>query len=491
MDISQNNTINDLVNSSNSKLAKGYLLHLSNNSEKIFIFEDKKEHSGKKIISKIIKFCNVISKNDSRVVLISSNNTIDWVLFYLAAKLKNKIIFIIPSTTGENIVSALVENYDISIILKDSKLIKIKSSIKKPLDLKFFKNDHIYDCIFTTGTTGQPKGVIINENAYMHIVKALIKKSQQKENDVELLSMPLSHSFGLARLRVCIYNKQSFHISDGLKDFPAIYKRFINNEINGIALVPSAIEILRVMLRSNSSKFGSYVKYMEIGSSPLSFDSRKWLKDNFKKANIFHHYGMTEASRSFFIDRGYKDNLRQKKNYVGRTCSKLVKFKLDKSAGNNSGEIMIKGPHLADGFFSLDSINDITPIKGWLGTKDIGIIKNNKLMLVGRLNSMINVGGQKVYPEEIEEFVEGMKGVNTSLCSCMDDDVLGEVPVLMVCVDNNLFKSKDLANKEIKAYFKKMPSHKKPKKIVFVDNIPLAKGGKKIRDKNLLKKFLI
>ncbi len=489
MNLSQNNNINELLDYSHSKFAKEYLLYLLNNPQRIFIYEDEKKYSGQKIINRVNEFCNELSKNNHRVVLLNSSNNVDWVLFYLAAKLTNKIVFIISDSVGVDSINTLINNFDISIIFKDSKLIKIKRQNKKAVSLKFFKNDNIYDCIFTTGTTGQPKGVIINENAYMHIVRALINKSQQQDTDIELLSMPFSHSFGLARLRVCIFNKQSFHVANGLKNFPTIYKKFINNEINGIALVPSAIEIVRAMLRSNSSKFGSCVKYMEIGSSPLSFDCRKWLKDNFKKTNIFHHYGMTEASRSFFIDRGCKDNLNHKKNYVGDTCTNAVKFKLDNSKEKNSGEIMIKGPHLADGFFSLDN-NEIEPIKGWLRTKDIGSIKNNKLMLVGRLNSMINVGGQKVYPEEIEEFIEDMRGINAALCTSIDDNILGEAPILMVDIDKNFFKSQEIATKKIKQYFEKMPSQKKPKKIVFIDKIPLAKGGKKVRNKNLLNKFI-
>ena len=56
-------------------------------------FFPEKKFSGKKIINKVIKFCNELSKNDHRVVLLNSSNNIDWVLFYLAAKLKNKIVF--------------------------------------------------------------------------------------------------------------------------------------------------------------------------------------------------------------------------------------------------------------------------------------------------------------------------------------------------------------------------------------------------------------
>ena len=129
MNSSQNNIINELVDDSHSKLAKSYLSFLSNNPERIFILDDEKKYSGKKIISRVIKFCNELSKYDHEVVLLKSSNTTEWVLFYLAAKLKNKTVFIISETADKNTLKLLHSNFKISFIFENNKLIKFKEKI--------------------------------------------------------------------------------------------------------------------------------------------------------------------------------------------------------------------------------------------------------------------------------------------------------------------------------------------------------------------------
>jgi len=492
MNSSQNNIINELVDDSHSKLAKSYLSFLSNNPERIFILDDEKKYSGKKIISRVIKFCNELSKYDHEVVLLKSSNTTEWVLFYLAAKLKNKTVFIISETADKNTLKLLHSNFKISFIFENNKLIKFKEKIQSNTysNLNNLEKRKSYDCIFTTGTTGSSKGVFISQDAYLHTAKALINKSEQSIDDVELLSMPFSHSFGLARLRSCILNNQTIYISDGLKNFPKIYKKFIDGTINGLSLVPAAIEIIKSMLRKNSADFGLRVKYFEIGSSALSYESRKWLKSNFKNTIIFHHYGMTEASRSFFIDRGYKDNLTQKKNYVGSVCSNEVTFKIHSKNNEDKGEIYIKGPHLADSFFTLATKIKIEKIDGWFKTNDLGIIKNNKLIICGRLNSMINVGGQKVYAEEVEDFSEKLEEVSKALCFAMFDEILGEVPVIIVEIHDSSSKPSEEIISKIKNHFQLLQSYKRPKKISIVKKIPLTKNGKKSRNMKTLEKYL-
>ena len=165
--------------------------------------------------------------------------------------------------------------------------------------------------------------------------------------------MPFSHSFGLARLRACMVAGQKITVTDGLKSFPRIYGKK-DLLINGLSFVPAAIEILKFLLKDKASFFGQKIKYMEIGSSSITLDARLWLKDNFPLTNILHHYGMTEASRSFFVQRGSKDDLNQEEGYLG-FAAKGVEYKLLKSKkglGINNGEIFIKGPN-ADMYFFL------------------------------------------------------------------------------------------------------------------------------------------
>ena len=402
----------------------------------------------------------------------------------------NKIVFVINDNINYEFLKNLNKEFSIIGIFQNDKL-KINNEFKNLKNNYIFKDELIYDCIFTSGSSGYPKAVCIKENSYIFTSRLLINKSKQTKNDLELLSMPFSHSFGLARLRASIFNNQSFFISDGLKNFPKIYKKVFNIKINGLSLVPSAIEIVKFLLKKSARKFGSNFKYFEIGSDSLSDSNRKWLKDNFLNTNIFHHYGTTEASRSFFINRGKKDNLSNPSNNVGKK-GKGIEYKIKniKKIKNQSiGEIYIKGPHLAEGYFEINKNVKFTSIKKWFPTKDVGFVNNNNLILLGRLNSMINVGGQKVYPEEIEKNVNKINFIKDSICSSFPDKILKEVPGLIVQKNKITRISDEKLRIKINEIFKDYPTYKKPKKIIFINMLPKTKNGKKIRDKKTLEKF--
>ena len=115
--------------------------------------------------------------------------------------------------------------------------------------LKRIVPDTRSDILFTSGTTNTPKGVVINELAFNHVAKLLIKKFKQSENDNELLSMPFYHSFGLTRLRCVLLANSSAIILDGLKKFPSAYKISKDIRITGLSLVPSGIELVKNLLK--------------------------------------------------------------------------------------------------------------------------------------------------------------------------------------------------------------------------------------------------
>ena len=479
-----------LINESKSFLVKDYLTQINFYKNKIFIHNGNISYSGLMIKKKILYYISKLNNGKNDIIIIKSKNSANWVFIYLAIKILNKSVFIISDTEDNNATELILKNFSVHYKFENNRLLNIKNKKKKSTNTTFsqiIKKSSILDCIFTTGTTGKPKGVIISEKAYIHTTELLIKKSQQNINDIELLSMPFSHSFGLARLRASILNKQSFVISDGLKNFPKIYNDLFSLNINGLSLVPSAIEIIKAMLRKNSLKFGEKIKYFEIGSSSMNLSTRKWLNENFNKAIVFHHYGMTEASRSFFIDRGKEDKLDIKDNFVGYPTNK-VEFKLNKKK-NYFNEILIKGPHLADSYFYLDRNIRIKKLDKWFRTGDLGAIRNNKLILKGRLNSMINVGGQKVYSEEIEDIIEKIAGIQIALCCPIFDEIMGEVAGVLVKKDKKYNYSDDKIISLIKLSFKFFPNYKKPKKIVFDKNYNFFRGGKKLRDKKKLSKI--
>ena len=485
-----NFSLNEQIKKTNSKLAKKFIKNLLDNKKKIFIYENNVKYSGEHLIKKIIYLSKRLFLNKKKIVILNSRNSSSWVILYITAKLMNKIVFIIHDNLKDELLKKISENFSIAGVFQNYKL-KINNKNNNLSNDHIFNKKIIYDCVFTSGSSGYPKAVCINEKSYIFTSKLLIKKSRQTKNDLELLSMPFSHSFGLARLRVLLMNNQPFYISDGLKDFPKIYKKIFKYKINGLSLVPSAIEIIKFLLKKNAKLFGSQIKYFEIGSDLLSDDNRKWLKNNFISTNIFHHYGTTEASRSFFVNRGKKDNFSNPTNNVGQKADGIeLKIKsIKKTKKQKIGEIFIKGPHLAKGYFEIDKDINFFPIGKWFSTKDIGFINNKELILLGRLNSMINVGGQKIYPEEIEKNVNKLDDIKDSICSSFPDKIFKELPGLIIQKNiNSKISNKSLLNK-IKDIFNDLPSYKRPKKIVFIKKLPRTKNEKKIRSKKILEKF--
>ena len=317
---------------------------------------------------------------------------------------------------------------------------------------------------------------MISEKAYLHVAKFLIKKFKHTNKDLELLSMPFSHSFGLTRLRCNIIAGSSILVTNGLGDFPSIYNFSKTKKITGLSLVPSGVELIKYMLKNNTINFIENLSYFEIGSSFLNDDSRIWLKKNFNKTLIYHHYGMTEASRSFMIGRGYLDNIKQTNNFIGSPI-KDCKTKLNKINKNNIGELLIKGKNLFDGYINNED-NKNKFINGWYKTGDLCKKQGRKFKIIGRVDNQINIGGNKVHAEIIEEKIEKLPNILRSLCFSTKNVFFGNS--ISLIIEKKKKSSTNTIRKNILKNFEKEPSFLIPKKILF-KKIKLTNNGKKIR----------
>ena len=251
-----------------------FINNIKKNPQKKIIYNLQENLSGSECLKKVKKIIEYLKKNKIKIIGIRSDNSIDWIFWYIASKKICKKVFIFNRN---------ISSFSIKKVVKENKinLIKTNKGITKFNQFKQKKIDEHQDILFTSGTTDDPKGVIIKEKSYLYVAKLLIKKFKQKKSDLELLSMPFDHSFGLVRLRCNIITGSSMLVTDGLKNFPEIYKFSLINKITGISLVPAGVELLKFFLKENKNKFIEQIKYFEIGSSFLNIKTRKWLKKKF------------------------------------------------------------------------------------------------------------------------------------------------------------------------------------------------------------------
>lgn len=233
------------------------------------------------------------------------------------------------------------------------------------------------------------------------------------------------------------------------------------------------------MSANRISDFAHQLKYLEIGSEYMSVSEKKQLVELLPYTRICMHYGLTEASRSVFLN--FKNDY-QNLDTLGK-ASPNVEVEIVGESGkllgeNCEGEICIKGDHVARLYFGLseDEVNDFF-WKDYIRTGDYGVkLESGYLKIVGRKKEMINVGGKKVSPIEIEEILNTIKGISGSACVGIPDPngILGEVVKAFIVGDSLLCDMTEVKDKITTS----LESYKWPVEYVWVDALPKTESGK-------------
>jgi len=339
--------------------------------------------------------------------------------------------------------------------------------------------EQIADVLFTTGTTGAPKGVVLN---YRNLAAAALNINTFIKNtadDVELLALPVSHSFGLGRVR-CVLSKGGTLVLLGT--FASMKKFFGQMEqyhCTGFGMVPASWGYIKKMSGEHIGKFADQLHYIEIGSSFMPIPDKELLCRLLPNTRICMHYGLTEASRSAFMEfHSEHDQL----GTAGK-ASPNVDVKIFDSEGKEQpigaeGEVCVKGEHVTCSYwnetperFAKDFFN------GYFRTGDCGYLDaDGYIHLKSRIKEMINVGGKKVSPMEVEDVLNTIPGIADCACVAMPDPegVLGEVvKAFIVCNDDALT---DAAIIEVLR--PKLEVYKLPVAIERIDAIPKTASGK-------------
>ena len=262
--------------------------------------------------------------------------------------------------------------------------------------------------------------------------------------------MPLSHSFGMARMRTTLCRRHScfgISITATEKSFEAIelYK------VTGLGFVPSAWKFITQMSKDMISKYSHQLRYIEFGSADFSPKDKKFVSTLFPRTHIVMHYGLTEVSRAMFTDLHHDDH-----NAVGNLSMGasviIVNEQGLRLANGEIGEIALKADWVTSGYFEDTQLTNASFINNYFKTGDQGYLQDNYLYLTGRIKELINVGGKKVSPYRIENLINDCNFVKESACVGFPDKHMGEVvhafivldPVLQIKVDDATTQLKEV-----------------------------------------------
>ncbi len=330
----------------------------------------------------------------------------------------------------------------------------------------------------TSGTTGTPKGILLRAEQLAYVADSVVAWHRLTRADRGYCSLPLFHVNAevvgvLATLRAGAYLALDRKFSRrGFWDI-------INSrEITWINAVPAIISILAMDPPADPP---ARLRFVRSASAPLPLASLK----RFEKAlgvPVIETYGMTEAAS--MITANPLDGPR-KPGSAGLPAGTEVRIDGAASGAGGSGDIgpvQIRGAGIITAYASGGKPGAIDP-DGWLSTGDLGYLDaDGYLFLVGRSDDVINRGGEKIYPREIEEILLAQPGVRSAAVIGAADEVLHERPVAYVVPDPDA----DAAQVEERlrtVCARHLPRHKQPSEYCLVPEMPLGPTGKISRRK--------
>ena len=340
--------------------------------------------------------------------------------------------------------------------------------------------DDTADIVFTTGTTGVPKGVMLSHFNIFSSADNINGFIGNTKDDVEVLGLPLCHSFGLGRLRCTLIKGATMVLVGSFANLKLFFNAMDEFHATGFGMVPAVWAYIRKFSGTRISKFAGQLKYIEIGSAAMPIESKKELCDLFPTTRICMHYGLTEASRSAFME--FHENM-DKLNTIGKPVSDKVDIRIFDENGNvlpdgEQGEICVKGNMVTKSYYRPEE-NANAFFGEYFRTGDIGYRDaDGNFYLSGRRKELINVGGKKVSPQEVEDAVCSL-GVEDCICVGMADPngILGEVPKVYIVKNGTKMPFDEIRRKLMPL----LEDYKIPAAFDWIDEIPKTSSGKKQR----------
>jgi len=333
--------------------------------------------------------------------------------------------------------------------------------------------------VFTSGTEGRPKAILISHQALADVVLRLNNIMKVDETIREYIGVPVTYSFGFGRCRaVAAAGGKCFIPENGFN--PAELARMLSaDEINAVSAVPT---LWRTVLSQPEiiGEQGKKVKWIEIGSQYMSRAEKEKMKALFPNAIIIQHYGLTEASRTTFlnISKTEGDLLES----VGEPIDK-VELKI-----SPDGLIMIRGPHVATGQVIDGKIKPLVDEDNWYTTGDYGRLAGSYLYYEGRADDQINCAGVKVNPELLQERINRRLNVENKIAVTRIDDALRGDGFFIAVEPGTGLDLGEIQKVSIEELLELGVNAKSSVKVQEVNHIPRTDTGK-VRRKELTKLY--
>ncbi len=398
---------------------------------------------------------NIIHESDSEVIIFSGNYA--GMIAEGMNSLKKLKHYICMDETGED-----------KEFLKMTDLIR-KSKPARVEDLPEINPDDLAEIIFTSGSLGRAKGVMLSQKNLSSNLVDMVSMVLIDERDRFLSVLPMHHTYECTCGMLCpIYSGASVHFARSLKTVvddlqtvratillgvPLLYDKMFKRIIKGIkedkiksVIVPPLVkftnlfsiigfkEIKKKIFHELHQKFGGSIRlFIAGGAAPDPLVAKGLREFGF---HFIQGYGLTETSPILALNRvdSFKDD-------AAGIPMPHAQIKISNPDENGSGEIWTKAPYVMLGYYKNEKATDETFENGWFKTGDIGFVDEQGFLHINgrKKNVIISKSGKNVFPEEIEDLLNRSPFILESIVSGEDDPKQGEIIFAKIVVDAEAF----------------------------------------------------
>ncbi|MFG3547499.1 FadD3 family acyl-CoA ligase [Streptomyces sp. NPDC047725] len=283
------------------------------------------------------------------------------------------------------------------------------------------------DILFTSGTTGRPKGVPTTHGQNLRVYDAWARSVTLRHGDRYLLVNPFFHTFGYkAGVIACLLHGATI-VPEPVFDARTVLARMQDERISVLTGAPTVFTSLIHHPERGAYDLSS-MRMAVTGAANIPTELIDRIRECIGARNISTAYGLTEASGVVTICRPHEppETLAR----TSGTALEGTELRIDAPPGQ-PGEILTRGYHVMRGYLDdPEATADAVDADGWLHTGDVGVLdERGCLRITDRLKDMFVVGGFNVYPAEVEQVLRGHPAVRDAAVVGAPDERLGEVGV--------------------------------------------------------------
>ena len=332
-----------------------------------------------------------------------------------------------------------------------------------PTTLMNFNLNDVATIMYTSGTTGKPKGVLQTFGNHWWSAMGSVINLGLTENDSWYCAVPIFHISGLSILmRNVIYGMKVVLVEKF--DEVEANRNITENGVTIISVVTTMVNRMVAVLGNNN--YPDHFRCMLLGGGPAPIHLLEQCKQ--KGIPVFQSYGMTETS-SQIVTLAPEYSL-EKIGSAGKALfPSQLRIEVDgrQAAANEAGEIVVFGPNVTKGYWNRLDATEQSIQAGWLHTGDIGYLdEEGFLYVLDRRSDLIISGGENVYPAEIESVLSSHPAVFEAGVRGVDDEKWGQVPLAFVVL------KEEATEQQLLAYCRDhLASYKIPREIVFCHGV--------------------